>query len=50
MRINSAKELQVYGKGYDLAMRIFELSRRFPVEEKFALTSRIRRVLTLSLP
>ena len=28
---------------YDLAMKIFELSRRFPIEEKFALTSQIRR-------
>jgi four helix bundle protein len=43
MRINSAKELTVYKKGYDLAMRVFEVSKRFPAEEKFALTSQIRR-------
>lgn len=43
MRIESAKELTVYQKGYDLAMRIFEISKRFPTEEKFALTSQIRR-------
>jgi four helix bundle protein len=43
MRINSAKELTVYKKGYELAMRIFEVSKRFPAEEKFALISQIRR-------
>ena len=43
MRINSAKELDVYKMSYNLAMQIFELSKRFPAEEKFALTSQIRR-------
>jgi four helix bundle protein len=43
MRLNSAEELDVYKIAYDLAMRIFELSRSFPPEEKFALTSQIRR-------
>jgi four helix bundle protein len=43
MRLNSAKDLDVYQKGYKLAMRIFELSRAFPLEERFALTSQIRR-------
>ena len=38
-----AKELQAYQKGYDAAMRIFEISKRFPSEERFALTSQIRR-------
>ena len=43
MRINSAKELEVYQTSYELAMEIFELSKRFPPEEKYALTSQIRR-------
>jgi four helix bundle protein len=43
MQIKSAKELEVYRKAYDLAMQVFELSRSFPAEEKFALTSQIRR-------
>jgi len=43
MQINSAKDLMVYKKAYDLAMRIFELSKSFPPEEKYALTSQIRR-------
>jgi len=43
MRINSAKELEVYKKAYQLAMEIFKLSKDFPSEEKYALTSQIRR-------
>src|SRR5438128_2312551 len=42
-RINSAKDLAVYKAAYELAMKIFELSKQFPTEEKFALTSQIRR-------
>src|ERR1035441_9727758 len=43
MQIKSAKELNVYKKGYELAMSVFKLSKDFPGEEKFALTSQIRR-------
>lgn len=43
MQIRSAKELEVYKKSYQLAMEIFELSRSFPGEENYALTSQIRR-------
>ncbi|MBC8028548.1 MAG: four helix bundle protein [Pyrinomonadaceae bacterium] len=43
MQINSAKDLTVYAKAYELAMRVFELSRNFPAEERFALTGQIRR-------
>lgn len=43
MIIKSAKELTVYQKSYALAMKIFELSKSFPKEEVFALTSQIRR-------
>ena len=43
MQINSAKDLKVYKAAYELAMRVFELSKSFPAEEKFALTSQIRR-------
>ena len=39
----SAKDLIVYQKAYGLAMKIFELSKRFPPEERYALTSQIRR-------
>ena len=43
MKLNSAKDLEVYKKAYKLAMDVFELSKRFPAEERFALTSQIRR-------
>ena len=43
MRINSAKELAVYQKAYALAMKVFDLSKHFPAEERFALTGQIRR-------
>ena len=43
MLIKSAKELEVYKKAYQLAMEIFELSKSFPAEERYALTSQIRR-------
>lgn len=43
MQINSAKELTVYQKSYELAMQVFEISKTFPAEERYALTSQIRR-------
>jgi four helix bundle protein len=43
MQINSAKDLKVYKAACALAMRIFEITKRFPPEEKFALTSQVRR-------
>ncbi|MBM4162659.1 MAG: four helix bundle protein [Ignavibacteria bacterium] len=43
MRLNSAKDLDVYKKAYALAMEIFEISKTFPPEERYALTSQIRR-------
>ena len=43
MAVRSAKELVVYQKAYQLSMRIFELTKQFPAEERFALVSQIRR-------
>jgi len=43
MKINSAKDLEVYKKTYALAMQIFEISKTFPKEERYALTDQIRR-------
>lgn len=42
-RLNSAKDLDVYKMSYKLAMQLFEISKGFPAEEKFALISQIRR-------
>jgi four helix bundle protein len=41
--VRSAKELAVYAKAYELAMLVFDATTRFPPEERFALTSQIRR-------
>ena len=41
-RINSAKDLLVYQVAYGLAMEIFDLSKHFPPEERYALTTQIR--------
>ena len=41
--VSNFKELIVYQKAHKLAMDIFELSKKFPKEEKFSLTDQIRR-------
>jgi four helix bundle protein len=43
MKIDTAKDLQVYKLGFQLAMDIFERTKTFPTEEKYGLTSQIRR-------
>jgi len=43
MRVQSAKDLDVYKKAYALSMEIFELSRNWPAEERYSLTDQIRR-------
>ena len=37
------EDLVIYQKAFDAAMKIFELSKRFPVEERYSLTDQIRR-------
>ena len=41
--VKSFKELRVWQNAMDLAMRVFELTRRFPVEERYSLTDQVRR-------
>lgn len=43
MAVKDVKELTVYRKAYMLAMDIFEISKTFPAEERYALTGQIRR-------
>ena len=43
MGVKSVKELTVYLKAYRLSMLIYEKTKRFPPEERFALTGQIRR-------
>ena len=37
------KDLLVYQKAFDLAMDIFEVSKKFPKEERYSLTDQVRR-------
>ena len=37
------RELLVYQKAFKLALEIFELTKKFPVEEKYSLIDQIRR-------
>ena len=37
------KDLTVYKKAFSLAMEIFEITKKFPSEEKYSLTDQIRR-------
>jgi len=39
----SFRELIVYQKSAEIAGRVYEISKRFPKDEKFALTDQIRR-------
>ena len=41
--IRSHRELEVYQMALDAAMKIFEVSKNFPPEERYSLTDQIRR-------
>lgn len=41
--IKSHEDLAVYQMAFEAAMKIFEASKKFPVEEKYSLTDQIRR-------
>jgi four helix bundle protein len=41
--IRSYKDLRVYKAAIDAAMRIFEITKRFPLEERFSMTDQMRR-------
>ena len=41
--IKSHKDDQAYQKAFSAAREIFELSKKFPKEEKYSLTDQIRR-------
>jgi len=43
MSIKSHSELQVYQKAFQIALDVFEVSRRFPKAEQYALTDQVRR-------
>jgi len=39
----SFRDLTVYKKAYSLALEIFEITKKFPAEEKYELTDQLRR-------
>jgi four helix bundle protein len=41
--IKTYKELHVYEPAMNAAMRIFELTKRFPIEERYSLIDQIRK-------
>jgi len=43
MAIKSYEDLEVYQLSFELAMEIYQLSKRFPKEEKYSLTDQIIR-------
>ncbi len=42
-KVRVHQDLEVYGRAFDAAMEIFELSKRFPRDEVYSLTDQIRR-------
>lgn len=43
MQLRSAEDLVVYQRAYELAMEIFQTTKRFPAEERYSMTDQIRR-------
>lgn len=41
--VKDYKELKVYQLAFESAMRVYDLSKKWPSEEKYSLTSQIRR-------
>jgi four helix bundle protein len=41
--IGSFRELRVYQAAFDAAMRIFELSKRFPAAQRYSMVDQMRR-------
>ncbi len=40
--IKTFKDLEVYGEGFRLAMEVFTITKSFPKDEQYALTSQMR--------
>jgi len=42
-RIKSVRDLKVYKMAFVAAMEIYQISKAFPLEERFSMTDQIRR-------
>jgi len=49
MKVNRYQDLVVWQKAMDFAERVYQVTRRFPSEEKFGLTSQLNRS-SVSIP
>ena len=47
--LKNYKELKVWQKSYQLCLEIYKITAKFPKDEKFGLTSQIRRAV-VSVP
>ena len=47
--LKNYKELKVWQKSYQLCLKIYKITKRFPNEERYGLTSQIRRA-AVSVP
>ena len=47
--LKSYRELKVWRKSYNLCVKIYQITKRFPQEERYVLTSQMRRS-ALSIP
>ena len=43
MNYNGYRDLKVYQSAYKLAMDVFQLTKKFPLEEKYSLVDQMRR-------
>ena len=43
MSVRNFKETTIYKKAFSLTMKIFEISKSFPKEEKYSLIDQVRR-------
>jgi four helix bundle protein len=41
--MRSFRDLLAYQKAFDVAMKIFQITKQFPTEEKYSLTDQVRR-------
>lgn len=42
-RIRHFRDLEVYRRAFDAAMEIYQMTKKFPSDEKFSLVDQIRR-------
>ena len=49
MKTNDIRDLKVWGKSFDVALDIYRITRFFPEDEKFGLSSQMRRC-AVSIP